>query len=135
MNTQTHPLRILLVDDSRSVRQALRWLLDDTPGFAVVGEAGDGETAVQLTQTLLPDILILDIDLPHKNGFRVARRLKECAPSVRIILLTGHGDITTRQLAQDVGVAGFVEKSEGWEALLAQIGRVLALNSERVPSV
>ncbi len=123
---QIHPLRILLADDSPAVRQALRWLLEDTSGFAVVGEASDGETAVQLSQDLLPDILILDIGLPHKNGFRVARLVKKQAPSVQIVILSGHGDATTRQLAAAVGVAGFVEKNEGWEALLAEIGRVIA---------
>lgn len=129
MITQTHPLRILLVDDSPTVRQALRWLLEDTPGFSVVGEAKDGETAVQLTVDLLPDILILDIDLPQKNGFRVARLLRQLAPTVRIVILSGFGDARTRHLACQMGADGFVEKSEGWEALLAQIGRVIGSKS------
>ena len=129
MITQTDPLRILLVDDSRSVRQALRWLLDDTPGFTVVGEAADGETAVQLSQDLCPDLIILDIDLPHKSGFRVANLLKELTPSTRIVILSGYGDATTRRLASEVGVDAYVEKSEGWEALLTQIDHVINRNS------
>ena len=128
MITQTHPLRILLADDSPAVRQALRWLLDDTPGFTVVGEAADGETAVQLSQDLCPDLIILDIDLPHKNGLRVANLLKELTPTTRIVILSGYGDATTRRLASEVGADAYVEKSEGWEALLAQIGRVIAPN-------
>lgn len=130
MITQDSPLRILLVDDSRSVRQALRWLLEDTPGFDVVGEAADGETAVHRCHDLQPDLVILDIDLPQRNGFRVARLLKEIAPKTYILILSGHGDAATRQLACEVGADAFVEKSEGWEALLAQIGRVISHDSE-----
>jgi DNA-binding NarL/FixJ family response regulator len=121
MITQTTPLNILLVDDAPSVRQALRWLLEEVPGFQVVGEAADGDTAVQLCQNLLPDVVVLDIDLPHKKGFRVTRLLKETMPQIQIIVLSGHGDTATRQLAVDVGADGFVEKSDGWQALLAEL--------------
>ena len=125
MIKQTTPLNILLVDDASSVRQALRWLLEEVPGFQVVGEAADGDTAVQLSHDLLPDVVILDIDLPHTNGFRVSRMLKETIPQIHIIVLSGHGDTATRQLAADVGADGFVEKSDGWQALLAQLEGVV----------
>lgn len=126
MITQTPPLNILLVDDAASVRQALRWLLDEEPGFQVVGEAADGDTAVQLCQDLIPDVVILDIDLPQKNGFRVTRLLKETMPQIQVIVLSGHGDTKTRHLATEVGADGFVEKSDGWQALLTQMEEVVA---------
>lgn len=129
MITQTTPLNILLVDDAPSVRQALRWLVEEIPGFQVVGEAADGETAVQLCHDLLPDVVILDIDLPHKNGFRVTRLLKETIPQIHVIVLSGHGDGATRQLAADVGADAFVEKSDGWQALLAELENAFARNS------
>lgn len=129
MITQTPPLTIFLVDDAASVRQALRWLFEDVPGFQVVGEAADGETAVQLCHALHPDAVILDIDLPHKNGFRVARLLKEIVPRIQVIVLSGHGDKATRQLAFEVGADAFVEKSDGWQALLDQLEEVVAHNS------
>ena len=65
MTSQPTPCRILIVDDAPSVRQALRWLLNDTPGFEVVGEAADGETAISSGMDLQPDIIILDVELPH----------------------------------------------------------------------
>lgn len=130
MITQTTPLKILLVDDAPSVRQALRWLLEEVPGFQVVGEAADGDTAVQLCHDLLPDVVILDIDLPHTNGFRVTRLLKETIPQIHVIVLSGHGDMATRQLAVEVGANSFVEKSDGWQALLAQLEGVVARKSE-----
>ena len=129
MITQTTLLNILLVDDAPSVRQALRWLLEEVPGFQVVGEAADGDTAVQLAHDLLPHVVILDIDLPHTNGFRVTRLLKETIPWIQVIVLSGHGDTATRQLAANVGADAFVEKSDGWQALLAQLEGVVARNS------
>lgn len=119
--TQTSLLKILLVDDAASVRQALRWLMEEVPGFQVVGEAADGDTAVQLCHDLQPDVVVLDIDLPNKNGFRVSRLLKETIPQIHIIVLSGHGDVATRQLAAQVGADAFVEKSDGWQPLLAQL--------------
>jgi DNA-binding NarL/FixJ family response regulator len=131
MITQTSLLKILLADDASSVRQALRWLLEEVPGFQVVGEAADGETAVQLCHELLPDVVILDIDLPHKNGFRVTRLLKETLPQIYVVVLSGHGDGATRQLAADVGADAFVEKSDGWQALLAELQGVVVHNSKK----
>lgn len=126
MITDTKSLRILLADDAPSVRQALRWLLEEVPGFVVVGDAADGETAVDLSHELLPDLVIVDLELPCKNGFRVIQHLKVKVPGVRVIVLSGHGDDATRRLALEMGTDGFVEKSDGWEALLAQIHQVMA---------
>lgn len=121
MTSQPAPRRILIVDDAPSVRQALRWLLNDTPGFEVVGEAADGEAAVSSGLHLHPDIVILDVELPRLTGYEVAQSLKKMAAPPIIIFLTGHGDSVNRQRALDVGGDSFVEKSEGWPALLAQI--------------
>ena len=126
MITDTKSLRILLADDAPSVRQALRWLLEEIPGYVVVGDAADGETAVDLCRDLTPDLVILDLELPCKNGFRVTQQLKAQAPGIRVVVLSGHGDAGSRRLALEMGADGFVEKSDGWEALLAQIHQVMA---------
>lgn len=126
MMTDTKTLRILLADDAPSVRQALRWLLEEVPGFVVVGDAADGETAVDLSRELTPDLVILDLELPCKHGFRVAQSLKAQVPGIRVLVLSGHGDVATRRLAIEMGADGFVEKSDGWEALLAQIHQVMS---------
>jgi len=118
---QATPYRVLLVDDAPPVRQALSWLLNDTPGFTVVGEAADGETAISRSRELLPDIVILDVELPRLDGYEVARTLKQFASPPLVIFLTGHGDGANRQRALAAGGDGFVAKSEGWPALLAQI--------------
>ena len=113
-------IRVLIVDDHQMVRMGLQSMLVE-PDIQVVGEAADGDTAVQLCHDLQPDVVVLDIDLPNKNGFRVSRLLKETIPQIHIIVLSGHGDVATRQLAAQVGADAFVEKSDGWQPLLAQL--------------
>ena len=132
MITETPQTNILLVDDSPSVRQALRWLLEESPEYCVVGEAADGDTAVQLCQELLPDVIVLDVELPDTNGFRVTSLLKAAIPTTQIIMLSGHGDSATRQLAVEVGADGFIEKSEGWQALLQALADVVQQKSKTI---
>lgn len=117
--------RVFIVDNVSSVRQALRWLLDDTPGFQVVGEAADGETAVACIIEFAPDIVILDIHLPRLSGYAVARTLKQMALPPLIIFLTSHGDASQRRQALAAGGDAFVEKGEGWPALMTQLHRLL----------
>jgi two-component system response regulator AlgR len=116
--------RVLIVDDAPSVREALRWLLDEIPYLTVVGEAEDGVTAVNAATTLTPDLVILDINLPGQDGYHVARSLKQLDSPPLVIFLTAHGSSSNRQRAHAAG-DGYVEKEAGWPALLAQINQLL----------
>lgn len=118
--------KILIVDDMPAVREALRWRLEDEPDLTVVGEAGDGQSALDLAAQSEPDVVILDIELPDQDGYAVARRLKARLRPPRVIFLTVHGDPLSRQRAAAAGADGFVEKGAGWPALIAQIRRGLA---------
>lgn len=124
MAKQAAPYRVLIVDDAPSVREALRWLLDEIPHLTVVGEAEDGVTAVNSATELMPDLVILDINLPGQDGYRVARSLKQLDSPPLVIFLTAHGNSSNRQRAHTAG-DGYVEKEAGWPALLAQINRLL----------
>lgn len=126
MKTSTALYRILIVDDVPAVRQALRWVLEDTPDLTVVGEAGDGPTAVARAADLQPDVVILDIGLPRSSGFAVARALKELHQPPLVIFLSVHCDADHRQQALHAGGDGFVDKAAGWPALLAQLRFLLA---------
>jgi DNA-binding NarL/FixJ family response regulator len=121
MNNHVRPKRVLLVDDAPSVREALRWALEDEIDLPVVGEAGDGVLALELAQTLSPDLIILDIELPKLDGYGVARMLKAAIQPPLVIFLSVHTDLASRQQAFAAGGDGFVEKGLGWLALIAQI--------------
>ena len=121
----TLPHRILIVDDAASVRESLTWLLLDEPGLIVVGEAADGADAIQQTLKYDPDLVILDIELPDMDGFRVTRQLKALPRPPLVLLLSIHSDELSRQRGVQAGCDAFVEKGIGWPGLLTVLQEVL----------
>ena len=83
------PIQILLADDHVMVRQGLRALLEQA-GMAVMGEASDGQEALDMAHEQPPDVAILDIGMPRLNGLETARRLRDAFPQTKIIVLTMH---------------------------------------------
>ncbi len=81
---------ILLVDDHAVVRQGLRFLLEQQPDISVVGECGDGEQAVAMVGTLLPDVILLDLLMPKMDGMTAVREIKRTTPTTHIIILTSY---------------------------------------------
>ena len=121
----TKPHRILIVDDTASVRESLGWLLADEPGLTVVGDAANGSEATRLALALNPDLVILDIELPDTDGFRVTRQLKALPRPPLIVLLSVHSDDLSRRRGVQAGCDAFVEKGLGWPGLLAALKEVL----------
>lgn len=117
--------RILIVDDAASVRESLGWLLVDEPGLSVVGDAANGSEALQLALALDPDLVILDIELPDTDGFRVTRQLKALPRPPLVVLLSIHSDDLSRQRGMQAGCDAFVEKGLGWPGVLAALQKVL----------
>lgn len=114
-------IRVLLVDDQRSVRQGLQLRLGLEPDLAVVGETGSAEEALALAQTLLPDVIVVDVQMRGTDGMDNLKRLREVAPAAAMIVLTLQGDGDTRTQAQMAGAHAFVEKQGGAEGLLETI--------------
>jgi NarL family two-component system response regulator LiaR len=83
-------IRILIVDDHAVVRQGLRFLLEQQQGISVVGEASDGEQAVSLASSLLPDVILLDLLMPRMDGMTAVREIKRITPITQIIILTSY---------------------------------------------
>lgn len=86
------PIRMVIADDHALLRQGIKNVLSLEPDFDVVGEAADGDEAVSKVESLRPDILLLDVNMPRMNGLEVTKRLKGAFPTVRVIILTMHDD-------------------------------------------
>src|SRR5262249_53567338 len=119
--TATQRVRIVLADDHQMFRDAVRRLLDAEPDLVVVGEAGDGEEAVALTLQYEPDILLLDVAMPHANGMEVLQQIAAASKTTRIIMVTGAVEEDELRQALRLGARGFVLKESGAMQLLESI--------------
>ncbi len=107
----TGQISILLADDHPLMRTALRDLLEREPDFAVVGEAGTGAEAVELTDRYKPDVVIMDISMPVMNGVEATRQIKAANPLTLVLILTVHTDINTIFSILQAGASGYLVKS------------------------
>lgn len=105
------PIRVVLADDHVLVRQGLKSLLEREK-FQVVAEASDGQELIRLAETHHPDIAVLDISMPTLNGIEAARELTRSSPQTKVILLTQHEEEQYIHEALQVGVKGYVLKSQ-----------------------
>jgi two-component system nitrate/nitrite response regulator NarL len=103
--------RVLVVDDHASFRSCARALLE-SEGFVVVGEAADGETAVDLALELEPGLVLLDVQLPGLDGFAVAERLLAHDPQLKIVLVSSRDRSAYGTLIEQSGAAGFLTKAD-----------------------
>ena len=124
------PSRILVVDDAPVVREALRWVIDDTPDLRVVGEAAEGLEAIVRTAILEPDVVVLDIHLPGLDGYHVAREIKLMPNPPGVVFLTVDTAEEAQQRGTEVGADAFVLKAQGWEVLLTKIRAVLSARTK-----
>src|SRR5258705_13997214 len=83
---------VLLADDHKLIRAGLRLVVEQQPDLTVVGEADDGRQAVAMTESLKPDVAVMDIGMPNLNGIEAARQIKDKALQVSVIMLSMHSD-------------------------------------------
>jgi DNA-binding NarL/FixJ family response regulator len=117
MTTPQSPIRIVIADDHPLVREGLRKLFDLQPGFAVVGEAGDGLEALKVVKDLKPDVLLLDLAMPRMNGLDVLRELGEMVEEVKAVLLTAGIEREETVRALRLGARGVVLKESATQLL------------------
>jgi DNA-binding NarL/FixJ family response regulator len=117
-------VRVLLCDDQTLMRQGLRLLLDGEGGISIVGEAGDGLEGVRLAQTLLPDVVLMDLRMPRLDGVEATKRLHAELPAVRVLVLTTYGDDALVQAALRAGAAGYLLKDADPADIVAAIQAV-----------
>jgi two-component system response regulator NreC len=117
-------IRILLADDHNVMRRGLRLLLESQPGFAVVAEAADGRQAVEQAELTKPDVVVLDIAMPHLSGTDAAQRIGETLPSAAIVILSMHSDEGYVLRALKAGAKAYLLKDSAEGDLIAAIKSV-----------
>ncbi|MDU4961106.1 MAG: response regulator transcription factor [Sporomusaceae bacterium] len=129
------PITILIVDDHTLLRQGIRKVLDLESDLQVIGEAADGEEAVRMAVQLQPDIVLLDVNMPKKNGLEVTRELRQMTVESRIILLTIHDDENYVIEVVKAGAAGYLLKDIDPGMLIKAIRSVYAGESFIYPTL
>jgi len=119
-------IKVLLVDDHSLVRRGFRRMLEDESDIAVIGEAGNGEEAVQLARELAPQVIVMDCALPGTSGLAATRRILETDPSKAILMLSMHSEDTLVRQALDAGARGYILKNAVDLELATAIRRVAA---------
>ena len=118
--------RLLIADDHVILRMGLVTLFENTPGFAIAGEADDGEQAVRETLRLKPDVVIMDLSMPVKDGIEATREIMSAAPETKILVLTTFATSDSISDVLAAGARGVVLKNIPREQLLSSIRRVVA---------
>ena len=117
------PIRILIADDHKLFRKSLRQVCEGG-GYEVVGEAGDGETAADLANSLHPDVVLMDITLPVLDSVATIGRIRQENPEIRIIVMAPYQDPTIALAALKAGARGFLLKDDAADAILAAVRAV-----------
>ena len=117
-------IRILLIDDHSVVRSGLGQMLELEEDLKVVGEASNAEEALKIVDIVSPDIILMDIKMPGMDGVRLTKEIKQSFPSIKIIMLTLHGDYLAE--AMEAGASGYILKDIKRLELVEAIRRVYA---------
>lgn len=120
------PIHILVVDDHEIVRKSIMAMLAREPDLQVVGTAVNGREAVQLAQTLTPDVIVMDISMPELDGIRAAGKIQALDISPHIIMLSMHHNSALVQQARQNGATGYIVKQQASSELIPAIRAAVA---------
>ncbi|HET7128733.1 MAG TPA: response regulator transcription factor [Gaiellaceae bacterium] len=129
------PVRVVLADDQRLVRESLSTLLDLLDGIELVGNAADGEEALELVERNHPDVVLMDLRMPRLDGIEATRRLRERQPNVRVIALTTFADDESVLGALRAGARGYLTKDSSSDQIREAILAVAAGDAALDPAV
>jgi DNA-binding NarL/FixJ family response regulator len=129
------PIRLLIVDDHPVVRGGLRGMLAGDPGFEVVGEAGNGADAITRATALQADVVLMDLRMPEMGGVEAIRRLRQSAPTVRVLVLTTYDTDDDVLPAIEAGAIGYLLKDAPREELTRAVRAAFQGDAVLSPSV
>lgn len=115
---------VLIVDDHVVVRKGIQMIVATEPDLRVVGEARDGQEAIELAQELQPDVILMDLEMPRKNGIDAIARIKSSCPPIKMLVLTITEDDEKVEAALEAGADGYLLKDAEGESLLRAIKAV-----------
>ncbi|WP_114418820.1 response regulator [Marinospirillum perlucidum] len=119
-------IRVLIVDDHDLIRTGIERMLEDAEGIDVIGQATDGEDAIQQTRDLKPDIVLMDVKMPGIGGIEATRKICKVNPETEVIGLTASGDDTFVQMLLQAGAKGYLTKGSSFEEVVRAIRLVSA---------
>ena len=117
-------INVLLTDDHELVRTGIRRLLEDSKQVKIVGEADCGEDSLQLAQSLNPDVILMDVNMPGIGGVEACRRILQRNPKQKIIVLTVHNEQTFPKRLLEIGAKGYLTKDCGIDEMIKAIKQV-----------
>ena len=117
-------ISVLLTDDHELVRTGIRRLLEDSKQVEIVGEADCGEDSLQLAQSLKPDVILMDVNMPGIGGVEACRRILQRSPKQKIIVLTVHNEHTFPKRLLEIGAKGYLTKDCGVDEMIKAIKQV-----------
>ena len=135
MSTESRLIRVLLVDDHSIVREGLQSMLKDSEEFEVVGQARDGVEAVSAASELSPDVIVMDVIMPGKDGVEACREIMKSLPDTRVIMLTASTEEEAVIEAVAAGATGYLQKVSGMDRLLGTLKLVAAGEMQVPPDV
>ena len=135
MNTETTPVRVLVADDQKVVRDGLSLLLGMLPGVEVIGTAVDGTDAVRQAAACAPDVVLMDLSMPNCDGVEATRLIAGRLPDVRVVVLTAFADDDSVFAALRAGARGYLTKNASAGEILQALSAVCAGEAQLDPSV
>jgi DNA-binding NarL/FixJ family response regulator len=121
---KAEPVRVLIADDHRLFAEALEAILTTDERIEVVGQASDGEEAVELARELGPDVVLMDVSMPVLDGFEATREIRSESDDVRVLMLTGSNSRADVDRSREAGASGYVTKDRIASELVASIVEV-----------